>query len=78
MKKLIISWNESKGFYCEEFHSEFFYVVLENLISKYDLNYERRRGKVVGEIELFESVKSYNPEYNIKLLEEDGSEWIHG
>ena len=78
MKDLIISWNEDKGFYCEEFASEYFYPVLESLVHKYNLNYHRTKEEVVGEIELFELIKVKNPDYNIQLLEEDGSEWIYG
>ena len=78
MKDLIISWNEDKGFYCEEFSSEYFYNVLESLVTKYDLNYYRTKEEMVSEIELFELVKIKNPDYNIQLLEEDGSEWIYG
>ena len=78
MKDLIISWNKDKGFYCEEFSSEYFYSVLESLVTKYDLNYHRTKEEMVSEIELFELVKLKNPEYCIQLLEEDGSEWIYG
>ena len=78
IKDLIISWNEDKGFYCEEFASEYFYSVLESLVHKYNLNYHRTKEEVVGEIELFELIKVKNPDYNIQLLEEDGSEWIYG
>lgn len=78
MKDLIISWNEDKGFYCEEFESEYFYSVLESLVHKYNLNYNRNKDEIVGEIELFELIKLKNPDYDIQLLEEDGSEWIYG
>ena len=78
MKDLIISWNEDKGFYCEEFESEYFYAVLESLVHKYNLNYNRNKDEIVGEIELFELIKVKNPDYNIQLLEEDGSEWVYG
>ena len=78
MKDLIISWNEDKGFYCEEFESEYFYAVLESLVHKYNLKYSRSKEVIVGEIELFEYVKLKNPDYNIQLLEEDGSEWVYG
>ena len=78
MKDLIISWNEDKGFYCEDFESEYFYSVLESLVHKYNLNYNRSKDEMAGEIELFELIKVKNPDYNIQLLEEDGSEWVYG
>lgn len=78
MRDLIISWNEEKGFYCEEFESEYFYSVLESLVHKYNLNYQRTKEEIVGEVELFEFIKVKNPDYNIQLLEEDGSDWIFG
>ena len=42
MKDLIISWNDHKGFYCEEFASEYFFVILASLIKKYDLKTDSR------------------------------------
>ena len=78
MKDLVISWNEDKGFYCEEFESEYFFVILANLIEKYDLKVDSRlRSK--SEIEMYLSTRELNlPCYNLELLQEDGSDWIFG
>ena len=78
MKDLIISWNEDKGFYCEKFESEYFFVTLANLIEKYNLKTDSRL-KSTSEIEMYFSTLELNlPAYNLELLEEDGSEWIYG
>ena len=78
MKDLTISWNEEKGFYCEDFESEYFFVLLANLIKKYDLKVDSRL-KSKSEIEMYLSTREMNfPEYNLELLQEDGSDWIFG
>ena len=78
MKDLTISWNEEKGFYCEDFESEYFFVILANLIKKYDLKVDSRL-KSKSEIEMYLSTRELNfPEYNLELLQEDGSDWIFG
>lgn len=78
MKDLIISWNEEKGFYCEEFESEHFFVISANLIDKYNLKVDSRL-KSITEIEMYLSTRELNlPEYNLELLQEDGSDWIFG
>lgn len=76
MKDLIISHNEEKGFYCDDFNHEFFFVVLANLIEKYEL---KTSIKTVSEIEMYFNVRQQNKDkFNIELREEDGSEWIFG
>ena len=78
MKDLNISWNEDKGFYCEDFESEHFFVILANLIKKYDLKVDSRL-KSKSEIEMYLSTRELNlPYYNLELLQEDGSDWIFG
>lgn len=78
MKDLIISWKEDKGFYCEEFASEYFFVILASLIKKYDLKTDSRL-KSTSEIAMYFSTRELNlPDYNLELLAEDGSEWIYG
>lgn len=78
MKDLIISWNEEKGFYCEDINHEFFFVVLANLIEKYDLKTDTSL-KSNSEIEMYFSTRELNvPKYNLELLQEDGSQWIFG
>ena len=78
MKDLTISWNEENGFYCEDFESEYFFVILANLIKKYDLKVDSRL-KSKSEIEMYLSTRELNfPEYNLELLQEDGSDWIFG
>ena len=78
MKDLIISWNEDQGFYCEDFESEYFFVILASLIKKYNLKTDSRL-KSTSEIEMYISTRELNlPYYNLELLEEDGSEWIYG
>lgn len=76
MKDLIISYNEEKGFYCEEFSSHLFHVVLKSLIDKYNLKFDING--MYGEIEMYFGVKELNPDFNIELVEEDGSHWIFG
>lgn len=76
MKDLIISYNDEKGFYCEEFSHHLLYRVLEALIEKYNLKFERKG--MLGEIEMYFGLKELNPDYNIELLEEDGSAWVFG
>ena len=78
MKDLTISWNEEKGFYCEDFESDYFFVILANLIKKYDLKVDSRL-KSKYEIEMYLSTRELNlPKYNLELLQEDGSDWIFG
>ena len=78
MKDLTISWNEENGFYCEDFESEYFFVILANLIKKYDLKVDSRL-KSKSEIEMYLSTRELNfPEYNLELLQEGGSDWIFG
>ena len=78
MKDLIISWNEEKGFYCEEFNHEYFFVILASLIKKYNLVVDERL-KSNSEIEMYFSTRELNfPKYNLEILQEDGSQWIFG
>lgn len=78
MKDLIISWNEDKGFYCEDINNEFFFVVLANLIEKYNLKTNSSL-QSNSEIEMYFSTRELNvPKYNLELLQEDGSQWIFG
>lgn len=76
MKDLIISYNDTVGFYCEEFSSHLLYKVLEALIEKHNLKFERNG--IIGEIEMYFGLKDFNPSFNIELREEDGSHWIFG
>lgn len=74
MKDLIISYNEEKGFYCEEFNHEMFFVVLAKLIEKYAL---KTSVTTYSEIEMYFNVRKKNKgKFNIDLREEDGSEWV--
>lgn len=74
MKDLIISYNDEKGFYCEEFSSGFFFVVLAKLIEKYEL---KSSIKTTSEIEMYFNIRSENKDnFNIELREEDGSDWV--
>lgn len=76
MKDLIISHNEDKGFYCEEFNHEMFFVVLAKLIEKYTL---KTSVTTYSEIEMYFNVRKENKDkFNIELREEDGSEWVFG
>lgn len=77
MKDLIISWNEDKGFYCEEFSSNLFINVITNIIEKYNLEFDP--SKAFSEFEIFMSARELNShKYNLELLQEDGSQWIFG
>ena len=80
MKDLIISYNDSVGFYCEEFSNQtLFHKVLLSLVSKYDLKSYDFEGRLVSDIELYFSIRDLNKDkFNIELREEDGSEWIYG
>ena len=76
MKDLIISHNEEKGFYCDWFNHQLFFVVLAKLIEKYEL---KTNIVTVSEIEMYFNVRQQNKEkFNIELREEDGGEWIFG
>lgn len=76
MKDLIISHSEEKGFYCEEFNHEMFFVVLAKLIEKYAL---KTSVTTYSEIEMYFNVRKENKDkFNIELREEDGSEWVFG
>lgn len=78
MKDLIISWNEKDGFYCGDFKHKFFFVVLANLIEKFNLKTNNKL-KSNSEIEMYLSTRELNfPDYNLILLYEDGSEWVFG
>lgn len=76
MKDLIISHNEDKGFYCEGFNHEMFFVVLAKLIEKYKL---KTSVTTYSEIEMYLNVRQENKDkFNIELREEDGSELVFG
>ena len=76
MRDLIINHNDKKGFYCDEFNHQLFFVVLANLIEKYEL---KTSIMTVSEIEMYFNVRQQNKEkFNIELREEDGSQWIFG
>ena len=76
IKDLIISHNEEKGFYCDGFNHELFFVILAKLIEKYDL---KTSITTYSEIEMYFNVRQQNKnQFNIELREEDGSEWIFG
>lgn len=76
MKDLIISHNNEKGFYCDGFNHQLFFVVLANLIEKYEL---KTSIMTVSEIEMYFNIRQQNKgKFNIELREEDGSEWIFG
>lgn len=76
MKNLIIKWNGENGFYCDGFQHEMFFVVIANLIEKYNL---KTSITTYSEIEMYFNVRQQNRGlYNIVLQEEDGSEWIFG
>ena len=78
MRDLIISWNDYKGFYCEDFESEYFFVILASLIKKYDLKTDSQL-KSTSEIEMYFSTRELNlPDYNLELLEECGSDCVFG
>ena len=75
-KDIVISWNEVKGFYHKDFNHQMFFVVLANVIKEYNLKVDSNL-KSTSEIEMYFSVKELNMgNFNINLLEEDGSEWI--
>ena len=68
MKDLIISWNEKDGFYCDEFKHQMFFVVLANLIQKFNLKTNRYL-KSNSETEMYLSTRELNlPDYNLILL----------
>ena len=76
MKNLIIKWNNESGFYCDGFQHKMFFVVIANLIEKYDL---KTSIITCSEIEMYFNVRQQNRDlYNIVLQEEDGSEWVFG
>ena len=76
MRDLIINHNDKKGFYYDEFNHQLFFVVLANLIEKYEL---KTSIMTVSEIEMYFNVRQQNKEkFNIELREEDGSQWIFG
>lgn len=76
MKDLIISYNDEKGFYCEDFNHEMFFVVLAKLIEKYEL---KSSVTTYSEMEMYFNIRQQNQDkFNIELREEDGSEWIFG
>lgn len=78
MKDLIITHNEDKGFYCEEFNNQMFFIVLNQLIDKYQLKTDQRM-KSPSEIERYFAVRELNKDkFNIELREEYGSEWVFG
>ena len=75
-KDIVISWNEIKGFYHKDFNHQMFFVVLANVIKEYNLKVDSNL-KSTSEIEMYFSVKELNNgNFNINLLQEDGSEWI--
>ena len=75
-KDIVISWNEIKGFYHKDFNHQMFFVVLANVIKEYNLKVDSNL-KSTSEIEMYFSVKELNKgNFNINLLQEDGSEWI--
>lgn len=76
MKDLIISYNDEKGFYYEDFNHEMFFVVLAKLIEKYEL---KSSVTTYSEMEMYFNIRQQNQDkFNIELREEDGSEWIFG
>lgn len=77
MKDLIISWNEDKGFYCEDLSDQFFGDLLIDLIHKYSLKIDNV--KFISETSMYFTLQETNKDdYNIMLLNEDGSQWIFG
>lgn len=77
MKDLIISWNEDKGFYCEDLSDQFFGDLLIDLIHKYSLKIDNV--KFISETSMYFTLQETNKDaYNIVLLNEDGSQWIFG
>lgn len=81
MKDLIISYNDEKGFYCEDICDKlFFHKVLLKLVDKYNLKtYNFGENMLVSDIEIYFTIKELNQnKYNIELREEDGSEWVFG
>ena len=77
MKDLIISWDEDKGFCCEDLSNQLFADLLIDLICKYNLNTDNV--KFTSETSMYFTLKESNKsEYNIVLINEDGSEWVYG
>lgn len=77
MKDLIISWDEDKGFYCEDLSSHLFSDLFIDLICKYNLNTDNV--KFISETSMYFTLKESNKnEYNIVLINEDGSDWVYG
>lgn len=80
MKDLIISYNDRKGFYCEDLNDRWLlHKVLLGLVEKYNLKTFDFGGAIISEIEFYFTTKELNQDsFNIELREEDGSEWIFG
>lgn len=75
-KDVTISWNDIKGFYHKDFNHQMFFVVLANVIKEYNLKVDSNLNST-SETEMYFSVKELNKgDFNINLLQEDGSEWI--
>ena len=75
-KDITISWNDIKGFYHKDFNHQMFFVVLANVIKEYNLKVDSNLNST-SETEMYFSVKELNKgDFNINLLQEDGSEWI--
>ena len=77
MKDLIISWDEGKGFCCEGLSGQLFADLLIDLICKYNLNTDNV--KFTSETSMYFTLKQSNKkDYNIVLINEDGSDWSYG
>lgn len=77
MKDLIISWNEEKGFCCEDLSARIFSDLLIGLIHKYSLKIDNV--KFTSETSMCFTLQEANKaEYNIVLKDEDGSDWVFG
>lgn len=78
-KTLIISWNEDKGFYCEDYSGELMYYVMKKLVEKYNLIEPDCGDHFVSEIWYYLSLRELNAkEWDVTLLEENGDSWVFG
>lgn len=79
MKDLIITYNDEKGFYCEDICDKlFFHKILLKLVEKYNLKtYNFGESTLVSDIEIYFTLRELNKDnFNIELREEDGSDWV--
>ena len=77
MKDLVISWDEDKGFCCENLSSQLFADLLIDLICKYNLSTDNV--KFTSETSMYFTLRESNKsKYNIVLVNEDGSAWVYG